>query len=32
VSRRRAFALVALVVLGPLVVLGVEVQLARTGG
>lgn len=31
-SRRRALALAALVVLGPLVVLGVEVQLARTGG
>jgi lysophospholipase L1-like esterase len=32
VTRRRFLALVALVVLGPLVLLGVEVQLARTGG
>jgi lysophospholipase L1-like esterase len=32
VSRRRAVALVAVAVLVPLVVLGVEVQLARSGG
>ena len=32
VSRRRALALLALVVVGPLVVLGVEVQVARTSG
>lgn len=31
-TRRRLLALVALAVLGPLVVLGVEVQLARTSG
>jgi lysophospholipase L1-like esterase len=32
VTRRRFLALVAFVVLGPLVLLGVEVQLARSGG
>ncbi len=32
VTRRRLLALVALAVVGPLVVLGVEVQLARTSG
>jgi lysophospholipase L1-like esterase len=32
VTRRRILALAAVVVLGPLVVLGVEVQLARSGG
>lgn len=32
VSRRRAVVLVAVLVVGPLVVLGVEVQVARTGG
>jgi lysophospholipase L1-like esterase len=32
VTRRRVLALLALVVVGPLLVLGVEVQLARSGG